>query len=144
MAEEDALCSKKVAETAEEKRNLMRSRLHNYRGAIKAGAIALQQQLPDLMAKYGLSAPDMASGSSGETVGLEDFFRWLRTCVAMVEASARFYEDLSAIVAVRTLSATVYGLFPSASGYAGSVTKGQFCSLRDPGFAWPGDDAVRP
>jgi hypothetical protein len=37
MAEEDALCSKKVAEMAEEKRNLMRSRLYNYRGSSRPG-----------------------------------------------------------------------------------------------------------
>ena len=51
-----------------------------------------------------------------DTVGLSSFFQWLRACVAMLDAGAHFHKDISAMVAVRTLSAVVYGLFPSEAG----------------------------
>ena len=59
---------------------------------------------------------------------------WLRACVAMLDVGAHFHEDLSAVVAVRTLSAAVYGLFPAKAGNTGSVTKAQLRSLRDENF----------
>ena len=48
------------------------------------------------------------------------------------------------MVAVRTLSATVYSLFPSEAGQAGVVTKTQLRSLRGPSFRWPGEDTANP
>ena len=48
------------------------------------------------------------------------------------------------MVAVCTLSAAVYGLFPAEAGNAGIVTKAQLCSLCEKGFAWPGESAVQP
>ena len=62
----------------------------------------------------------------------------------MVDAGAHFHEDISAVVAVRTLSAAVYGLFPTEAGATGGVTKAQLRSLRGPNFRWPGEEAVRP
>ena len=108
---------------------------------MRAGATKLQKELPDILKKYGLDAPDV---SSGDTVGVDDFFKWLRACIAMLDAGAHFNEDISAVVAVRTLSAAVYGLFPSVATSASTMTKAQLRSLRDEGFAWPGEDAVRP
>jgi len=61
----------------------------------------------------------------------------------MVDAGAHFQEDLSAVVALRTLSAAVYGLFPAEADNGRSVTKAQLRSLCDEGFAWPGENAVR-
>ena len=49
----------------------------------------------------------------GDTIGVDDFFKWLRACIAMLDAGAHFNEDISAVVAVRMLSAEVYSLFPS-------------------------------
>jgi len=57
---------------------------------------------------------------------------------------AHFHEDISAMVAVRTLSAAVYSLFPSEAGQASIVTKAQLRSLRDLCFRWPGEDTVNP
>ena len=101
----------------------------------------LQKELPDISKKYGLDAPDV---SSGDTVGVDDFFKWLCACIAMLDAGAHFNEDISAVVAVRTLSAAVYSLFPSEAASASTVTKAQLRCLRDEGFPWLGEDAVRP
>ena len=62
----------------------------------------------------------------------------------MLEDGAHFHEYISAMVAVRTLSAAVYNLFPSEAGQASIVTKAQLRSLRDPSFRWPGEDTVNP
>ena len=69
-------------------------------------------------------APDIFP-EGPDTVGLESFFQWLCACVAMVEAGVHFHEDISAVVAVRTLSAAVYGLFPVEAGAPSGVTKAQ-------------------
>ena len=61
----------------------------------------------------------------------------------MLDAGAHFQEDISAVVAVRTLSAAVYGLFAAKAGNAGGVMKAQIYPLRDEGFRWPGEEAVR-
>ena len=61
----------------------------------------------------------------------------------MLDAGAHFHEDISAMVAVRTLSAAVYSLFPSEAGQARVVTKAQLRSLRD-SFRWPGEETVNP
>ena len=62
----------------------------------------------------------------------------------MLDAGAHFHEDISAMVAVRTLSAAVYSLFPSEAGQASVVTKAQLRSLRDSSFRWPGEETVCP
>ena len=62
----------------------------------------------------------------------------------LLDAGAHFNEDISVVVAVRTLSAAVYSLFPSEAVSASTVTKAQLHCLRDEGFPWPGEDAVRP
>ena len=72
------------------------------------------------MKKYRLDALDV---SSGDTVRVDDFFKWLRACFAMLDAGAHFNEDISAVVAVRTLSVVVYSLFPSEAASASTVTK---------------------
>jgi len=143
QAEDAARAAKKLAEEAETRQTLMRNRLHTFKEAIKTGAAKLQMELPDLLEKYGLVAPDMSSEDT-DTVGLEAFVKWLRACVAMLDVGAHFHEDLSAVVAVNTLSAAVYGLFPTEASNTGGVTKAQLRSLRDKGFCWPEEDAVRP
>ena len=62
----------------------------------------------------------------------------------MLDAGAHFNEDISAVVAVRTLSAAVYNLFPSEAANASTVTKVQLRCIRDEGFQWPGEAVVRP
>ena len=121
----------------------MQQRLRTFKDAIKTGLEKLHEEMPDLLARYGLVAPDMFPEGT-DTVGLGSFFQWLRGCVAMLDAGALFHEDISAMVAVRTLIAAVYSLFPSEDGQASVVTKAQLCSLRDPSFRWPGEDTVNP
>jgi hypothetical protein len=72
----------------------------------------------------------------------KSFFKWLHACIAMLDAGAHFHVDISVVVAVRTLSATVYGLFPAKAGNAGGVTKVQLRSLQDESFRWLGEEAV--
>ena len=52
--------------------------------------------------------------------------------------------DLSAAVAVWSLSAAVCKLLPEGSGAEASLTKAQLCTMRDPTFVWPSPDEVRP
>src|SRR6185437_657774 len=122
---------------------LMQKRLRTFKVAIKTGSEKLQEELPDLLARYGRVVPDMFPEGT-DTVGLGSFFQWLRACAAMLDAGAHFHEDMSAMVAVRTLSAAVYGLFPSEAGQTSVVTKSQLCSLRDSSFRWPGEETVCP
>ena len=60
-AEEAAKEAKKEVEATEERRTTMRNRLHSYKEAVKAGASVLQEELPELLEKYGLMAPEMSS-----------------------------------------------------------------------------------
>ena len=60
----------------------------------------------------------------------------------MLYTGAHFNEDISDVVAVRTLSAVVYSLFPSEAASASTVTKAQLRCLRDEGFQWPGEAAI--
>ena len=62
----------------------------------------------------------------------------------MLYTGAHFHEDISTVVAVRTLSAVVYGLFPSKAIQASGVMKAQLHSLRDSSFRWPGEETVCP
>jgi len=129
-AEDVAKAAKKLADDAESRRDPMLARLRTFKEAIKTGSAKLQEELPDLLAKYGLVAPDIFPEGT-DTVGLESFFQWLRACVAMLDARAHFHEAISVVVTVHTLSAAVYGLFPTEAGQVGVVTKAQIHSLRD-------------
>jgi molecular chaperone GrpE (heat shock protein) len=140
-AEDSAKAAKLLADDAKKQRALMHKCFHSFKESVRAGATKLQKELPDILKKYGLDAPDV---SSGDTVGVDDFFKWLRACIATLYAGAHFNEDISAVVAVRTLSAAVYSLFPFEAASASTVMKAQLCCLRDEGFPWPGEDAVRP
>ena len=121
-AEDTARAAKLLAEDTEKHRDAMQRWLRTFKEAIKAGSEKLQEELPDLLARYGLVAPDMFPEGT-DTVGLGSFFQWLHACVAMLDAGAHFHEDISAMVTVRTLSATVYNLFPSEAGQANVVMK---------------------
>jgi len=132
-AEDAAKAAKLLAEDAAKRRDTMQQRLRTFKEAIKTGSEKLQEELPDLLARYGLVAPDMFP-EGADSIGLGSFFQWLRACVAMLDAGAHFHEDISAMVAVRTLSAAVYSLFPSEAGQASVVTKAQLRSLRGPSF----------
>ena len=105
----------------------MHKHFHSFKESVRAGATKLQKELPDFLKKYGLDAPNV---SSEDTVRVDDFFKWLRACIAMLDAGAHFNEDISAVVTVRTLSAAVYSLFPSKAVGASTVTKAQLRCLR--------------
>ena len=140
-AEDLAKAANLLADDAEKWRALMHKHFHSFKESVRAWATKLQKELPQILKKYGLDAPDV---SSRDTIGVDDFFKWLRACIAMLDAGAHFNEDINAVVAVRTLSAAVYSLFPSEAASASIVTKPQLRCLRDEGFPWPGEDAVRP
>ena len=52
--------------------------------------------------------------------------------------------DLSAVVAVRSLSAAICKLLTEGSGTEAAVTMAQLRTMRDPTFEWPSLDEVRP
>ena len=129
-AEDAAKAAKLLEDDAEKRRALMHKHFHSFKESARAGATKLQKELPDILKKYGLDTPDV---SSGDTVRVDDF-KWLRACIAMLDAGAHFNEDISVVVAVRTLSAAVYSLFSSEAASASTVTKAQLRCLRDKGF----------
>ena len=57
----------------------------------------------------------------------------------MATSGNRVMGDLSAAVAVRSLSATICQLLPEGGGADSAVTR----SMRDPTFVWPSPDEVR-
>ena len=60
--------TKKLAEDAESSREVMRTRLRTFKEAIKTGSERLQEELPNLLTKYGFVAPDIFSEGI-DTVG---------------------------------------------------------------------------
>jgi len=77
-AEDAAKAAKLLAEDAEKRRDAMQRRLRTFKEAIKTGSEKLQEELPDLLARYGLVAPDMFPEGT-DTVGLGSFFQWAWT-----------------------------------------------------------------
>ena len=73
-AEDAAKAAKLLEDDAEKRQALMHKRFHSFKESVRAGATMLQKELPDILKKYGLDAPDV---SSGDTVGVDDFFKWL-------------------------------------------------------------------
>jgi hypothetical protein len=67
------------------------------------------REMPAFMSAYGFIAPDLLV----EDLVVNQFFDWLCTCLAMLDAGSKFYGDLSAIIAARTLAALVCSLLPS-------------------------------
>ena len=89
-----------------------------------------------------LSPPDLSPTSN--SILISELFRWLRACVSMATCGNRAMGDLSAAVAVRSLSAAVCKLLPEGSGAEASLTKAQLRTMHDPTFVWPSPDEVRP
>ena len=73
-AEDSAKAAKLLADDAKKCRALMHKHFHSFKELVRAGATKLMKELPDILKKYGLDAPDI---SSGDTVGVDDFFKWL-------------------------------------------------------------------
>ena len=65
-AEDAAKAAKLLEDDAEKRRALMHKRFHSLKESVRAGATMLQKELPDILKKYGLDAPDV---SSVDTVG---------------------------------------------------------------------------
>ena len=62
----------------------------------------------------------------------------------MADSGSRAMGDLSAVVAVRSLSAAIYRFFPAGGVADATVTKAQLWSMRDASFEWPSPLEVRP
>ena len=62
----------------------------------------------------------------------------------MANCGNRAMGDLSATVAVHSISAAICKLLPEGSGAEAAVTKTQLRTMRDPTFEWPSPDEVRP
>ena len=72
--EDAAKAAKLLEDDAEKRQALMHKRFHSFKESVRAGATMLQKELPDILKKYGLDALDV---SSGDTVEVDDFFKWL-------------------------------------------------------------------
>ena len=90
----------------------------------------------------GLSPPDLSP--TANSISISELFRWLRACVSMATCGNRAMGDLSAAVAVRSLSAAVCKMLPEGGGAKSSLTKAQLRAMRNPTFVWPSPDEVRP
>ena len=83
--------------------------------------------------------------SQEETVEVAELFHWIRASLAMARSGADFKCDLSATVAVRTLSAAICRLLPAESSSSSTgIVKAQLRLLRDASLEWPLLDSLRP
>jgi hypothetical protein len=114
--------------------------INAYREAIRAGAEPLQTEVDELLGKLGLVAPDLSPNAPT----ISELFQWLRACVAMANSGSRAMGDLSAAVAVRSLSAAICRLLPAGGGANAAFTKAQLRSMRDATFEWPPPEEIRP
>jgi phosphatidylinositol kinase/protein kinase (PI-3 family) len=62
----------------------------------------------------------------------------------MVESGSRLHGDLCAIVAARTLAASVCSLLPGEANSLLGISKAQPHQLRERSFDWPSKEAVLP
>ncbi|RLN28310.1 uncharacterized protein C2845_PM05G15310 [Panicum miliaceum] len=129
------------AAKSESKRQVSRTRFVGYRQALTNGINVMRDEVPWLLSSFGLTASELASPDDLE---IHQFFEWLLKCLAMLESASHFYGDLSAIVAARTLAASVYHLLPAKGSGSQGIMKAQLCSLRDRSFGWPSEEAVQP
>ena len=133
--------SEELTET-EHKHLAANQAINAYSEAIRAGAEPLQLDVAGFLRSLGLSAPDLSPMAN--SVSISELFRWLRACIAMATSGSRAMGDLSAAVAVRSLSATICKFIPAEGGAEAVVTKARLRSMRDLSFAWPSPDEVRP
>jgi len=103
-------------------RQAARQTITTYREAICTGAEPLQEDVPKLLAKLGMEAPELSPSS--DNISVSEMFQWLWACVAMADSGSPF-SDLSVVVAARTLSATICKLLPSGTGADVAVMKAQ-------------------
>jgi hypothetical protein len=132
----------KELEEAECRHQAANQAINAYREAVLAGTEPLQREVGEFLETLGLSAPDLSPTTN--TISISKLFRWLRVCVAMASSSSRAMGDLSAAVAVRSLSATICKLLPAGGGADAAVTKTQLRSMRESTFEWPSPKEVRP
>jgi hypothetical protein len=84
------------ATKAEEKRRVSCKNFKVYHATLSVGMAQLQEEGPRLLSAYGLIAPELAGP---EDLEIQQFFKWLRACLAMVDSGSYLYGDLCAIVA---------------------------------------------
>ena len=84
--------------------------INAYREAVCASAEPLQREIDALLRTMGMSAPDLSP--TANSISISELFRWLRGCVSMATSGNRVIGDLSAAVAVRSLSCCDKGPTP--------------------------------
>jgi hypothetical protein len=104
--------------TATKRRQRIKDKFNILRQALGAVEMVLQE-MPSFMSSYGLTAPELAV----DGLDVNQFFNWLQICLAMLDAGSKLYGNLSAIVAARTLAASVCGLLPTESDTAQTISK---------------------
>jgi hypothetical protein len=77
--------------------------------ALVTAVETMLREMPTFMTAYGLTASDLST----ESLDMNQFFDWLRTCLAMLDARSKLYGDLSAVVTARILAASVCNILPT-------------------------------
>ena len=101
----------------------------------------MQADLHGLLDKFGLEPPEL---SQEEDVEVSELFHWVRACAAMAKSGADFRCELSATVAVRTLSATICDMLPAEGSSLTGILNAQLWLLRDSSFEWTSLNSLRP
>jgi hypothetical protein len=73
-----------------------------YRRAFMTGIGYLREEVPRLLSSYGLTALELPGPADVEIM---QFFRWLCSCLSMVESGSHLHWDLCAMVAACALAA---------------------------------------
>jgi len=81
----------------------------------------LQRDIAAFLETLSISPPDLSS--TANSISISELFRWLRACVSMATCGNRAMGDLSATVAVRSLSAAMCKMLPEGGGAEASLTK---------------------
>lgn len=107
--------------------------------ALVTAVETMLREMPTFMTAYGLTAPDLST----DRLDMNQFFDWLRTCLAMLDARSKLYGDLSAVVTARTSAASVCNFLPTEADSPQTISKTQLHTLRSSSFGWPSEEAVR-
>ncbi|PAN11110.2 hypothetical protein PAHAL_2G143400 [Panicum hallii] len=116
------------ASKAEERHRASRETFRVYREALSAGITQLREEVPRLLPSDGLTALKLAGL---EDIEIQQFFQWLRACLAMVDSGSHLYGDLCAIVSTRTLAAPICNLVPTEGFASQGILKAQLHVLWD-------------
>ena len=105
-AHSKAKAAEEAAKAAEDHCQSAKELVGIFRQAIADGAFPLQVEIHRLLECFSIDAPPLAA-EDANSVELNEFFRWLWCCVAMVNCGSQFFRELSTGVTARSLMAAI-------------------------------------